>query len=139
MKRILIALTTMTVALVTLQAPAQIQKGKTRPLETKTWMKTVNGPQCTALAKVLKEGPADDAAWTSVTGYAQMLNEAGHVLMADSRCPDKVWADATQQLREGSEAILQAASAKNTEMARKALNESVLAACKACHTVHRKK
>lgn len=118
---------------------AQVAKGKTRPLETKTWMKSVNGPQCTNLVKTLKAGPADDKAWADVVMNAQMLNEAGHVLMADGRCPDKAWLDAAAKLREGSEAVLKAAESKNTEAAMDALNNSILASCKGCHSVHRKK
>ncbi len=118
---------------------AQIAKGKTRPLETKILMKALNGPQCTNMAKALKAGPADDKAWADIVMNAQMLNEAGHILMADGRCPDKVWADASTKLREGSEAILKAAAAKDTQGAMDALNNSVLASCKGCHSVHRKK
>ena len=117
---------------------AQVQKGKTQPLETKTWMKNVNGPQCSNLAKLLKAGPADDKQWADVVMNAQMLNEAGYVLMADGRCPDKVWADATKMLKDGSAAILKAAESKNTAEAMTALNNSVLAACKSCHGAHRK-
>ena len=126
-------------SLAVLSVSAQIQKGKTRPLETKMWMKAVNGPQCSNLAKLLKAGPADDKQWAEVMMNAEMLNEAGHVLMADGRCPDKVWADAAKQLREGSEAVLKAAETQNTAEALSALNNSVLAACKSCHGVHRKK
>ena len=126
-------------SLAVLSVSAQIQKGKTRPLETKMWMKAVNGPQCSNLAKLLKAGPADDKQWAEVMMNAEMLNEAGHVLMADGRCPDKVWADAAKQLHEGSEAVLKAAETQNTAEALSALNNSVLAACKSCHGVHRKK
>ncbi len=118
---------------------AQVAKGKTRPMETKILMKAVNGPQCTNLAKALKAGPADDKAWADIVMNAQMLNEAGHILMADGRCPDKAWADASAKLREGSEAVLKAAETKNTQAAMDALNNSVLASCKGCHSVHRMK
>lgn len=118
-------------------AIAQVQKGKTRPLETKMWMRAVNQPQCSNLAKMLKEGPADDKAWETVIQNAQMLNEAGHVLMADSRCPDARWADASKMLRDGSEVVLKAAAAKNVEEARTGL-QSVLGACKTCHGAHKK-
>ncbi len=116
---------------------AQGSKGKTRPLETKTWMKSVNGPHCSAAAKVLKAGPADDKEWAELVVNAQMLSEAGFVLMADGRCPDKVWADASKQLQEGGGALAKAAAAKNIEAARAALNDSILASCKGCHAAHR--
>jgi len=116
---------------------AQIKKGKARPLETKIWMRNVNGPFCTDLGKLLKEGPADDKAWAKATEDAQLLSEAGHVLMADGRCPDAVWADAAKQLREGSEAVLKALEAKDAADARNQFAK-VTGACKACHSAHRK-
>ncbi len=121
------------------QLVGQVAKGKTRPLETKIWMKTVNGPHCSTLAKMLKAGPADDKEWGDVKTHAQMLSESGHVLMADGRCPDKVWADASKQLQEGGAAVAAAASSKDLEGARSALNNSVLASCKGCHGAHRVK
>ncbi|MEZ5399476.1 MAG: hypothetical protein R2729_07385 [Bryobacteraceae bacterium] len=116
---------------------AQVQKGKTRPLETKIWMKAVNQPHCGALAKQLKAGISDDAGWAEAKMHAEMLAESGHVLMADGRCPDSTWANASKDLREGSEATLKAIEAKNlaqanTEFAR------VLSSCKGCHTAHKK-
>lgn len=121
------------------QLAGQIQKGKTRPLETKVWMKTVNGPHCSSAAKMLKAGPADDKEWAELQTHGQMLAEAGHVLMADGRCPDKVWADAAKQLQDGGAALATAAAAKNVDEARTALNNSVLVSCKGCHSVHRQK
>ncbi|MCC6540481.1 MAG: hypothetical protein IT162_23235 [Bryobacterales bacterium] len=121
------------------QLAAQVSKGKTRALETKTWMKTVNGPHCSAAAKMLKGAPADDKEWSDLVTHGQMLSEAGHVLMADGRCPDKAWADASKQLQDGGAALAAAAAAKNVDEAKAALNNSVLASCKGCHSVHRVK
>lgn len=121
------------------QLVGQVSKGKTRPLETKVWMKTVNGPHCSAAAKMLKGAPADDKEWADLKNHAEMLSEAGFVLMADGRCPDKVWADASKQLQDGGAALASAADAKNVDDARNALNNSVLASCKGCHSVHRAK
>lgn len=120
------------------QLVGQVSKGKTRALETKTWMKTVNGPQCSAAAKMLKAGPADDKDWAALVTNGQMLSEAGFVLMADGRCPDKVWAEAAKKLQDGGAALATAAAAKNVDDARKALNEGVLASCKGCHSAHKK-
>lgn len=122
-----------------LQLVGQVSKGKSRPLETKIWMKTVNGPHCSTVAKMLKAGPADDKEWDEVKTHAQMLSESGHVLMADGRCPDKVWADAAKQLQDGGAALAAAAASKNVDEARTALNNSVLASCKGCHSTHRAK
>lgn len=127
------------VAAASVTLTAQVQKGKTRPLETKIWMKSVNQPHCANLGKLLKAGPADDKAWAEVVQNAQMLDEAGHVLMADGRCPDKVWADAAKQLREGADAVLKAAESKSTDAAMGAFNNQILASCKGCHSAHRPK
>jgi cytochrome c556 len=117
---------------------AQVKQGKTRPLETKLWMKGVNGPHCSALKKVLDAGPADDEAWSTAMQHAQILNEAGHVLMADGRCPDAVWADASKQLRESSDAVLEAIAARNVAEARSSF-QGVLGSCKTCHGAHKPK
>lgn len=120
-------------------ASGQVQKGKTQPLLTKYWMRGVNGPHCTALNNLLKEpGPADEKAWETAAQHAAVLNESSHVLMADGRCPDATWAQATKQLREGSEAVLKAIEAKNPAEARAAF-AGVLQGCKTCHDAHRKK
>lgn len=117
---------------------AQIQKGKTRPLDTRNWMRAVNQPYCKALGDLLKEpGPADGKAWEMAAQHAQVLNEAGHVLMADGRCPDATWLNAAKDLREGSEAVLKAVEAKNAAEARTAF-KTVLNACQGCHSAHRK-
>ena len=67
---------------------------KERPLLTKSWMAEINQPHCARLGEILKSGPSGDQEWAEATRHAEVLNESGHVLMADSRCPDKVWADA---------------------------------------------
>lgn len=137
--KIFAVLAALTLAAGVWQAVAQVAKGKTRPLETKVWMKTVNGPHCSAAAKMLKGGPADDKEWDDLKNHAEMLSEAGFVLMADGRCPDKVWADAAKQLQDGGAALAKAAESKNLEEARGALSNSVLASCKGCHSAHRAK
>ena len=116
---------------------AQVQKGKTRPLETKVWMKTVNGPHCSAIGKMLKAGITDDKQWEEAKVHAEMLNEAGHVLMADGRCPDAAWADGAKQLRENSDALLKDIAAKDAT-AGQADFQKLLGACKTCHAAHKK-
>ncbi len=73
---------------------AQVKKGKELVLQTKNWTAGVNLPHCSALGEILKAGISEDKAWSEAVQHAEVLNESGHVLMADSRCPDKVWADA---------------------------------------------
>ncbi|MEZ5354940.1 MAG: hypothetical protein R2762_20075 [Bryobacteraceae bacterium] len=134
MKRILVAVAILAMAGF---AFAQVQKGKSRPLETKVWMKTVNQPHCGALAKMLKAGISDDAGWAEAKVHAEMLAESGHVLMADGRCPDSTWANASKDLREGSEATLKAIEAKNSAQANTEFAK-VLGSCKGCHAAHKK-
>ena len=77
--------------------------------------------------------------WAEAARHAELLNEAGHVLMADGRCPDKVWADAATQLRDGSDAVLAALNAKNATGAQSAFNDTLVKACASCHAVHKPK
>lgn len=119
-------------------APAQITKGKKRPAATKYLMRGINQPNCAGLAKLLKEGPADDKAWDTAACHATCLNEMGHVLMDDGRCPDAVWAGAAKSLREGSAAVVAAAEKKDLEAAKTAF-KSVTDSCAACHKAHRPK
>lgn len=117
---------------------AQVKKGKTRPLQTKHWMRGVQGPVCGALGNLLKDpGPADDKAWDTVAQNAEILNEASYVLMEDGRCPDATWAGATKQLREASEAVLKAAEAKNAADAKAAFG-NLTKTCGTCHAAHKK-
>ena len=134
-KRALLALFIMLSA--SLVSWSQIKQGKTRPLTTKVWMKTVNGPQCSALAKMLKTGPADDKEWETAAAQAQMLSESGYVMMADGRCPDAVWAEACKTLQEAGSACAKAAAEKNLTEAQ-AQMQKILSTCKGCHAAHKK-
>lgn len=120
-----------------LLAGAQVKKGKERPLKTKSLMAGLVFPNCGALGKAINTAPADDKAWEDLAAKAELLNEAGHILMADGRCPDATWAGATKQLRDGTDAVLKAIAEKNHEAAKSAFPQ-VTAACKSCHTAHRK-
>ena len=126
------------VVLAGVQSAAQVTKGKERVLQTKSWMAGVNGPHCSALGKMLKAGLSEEKQWSEAIQHAEILNESGHVLMADSRCPDKVWADASAQLREGSEQLLTALQARNASDAQTAFNDQVLKSCSSCHSAHKK-
>lgn len=117
---------------------AQVKKGKTRPLQTRHWMRGVQGPACSALGNLLKDpGPADDKAWDMAAQHAEILNESSYVLMADGRCPDATWADGAKQLREGSEAVLKAIEAKNFADAKAAFG-NLTKGCGTCHSAHKK-
>jgi cytochrome c556 len=116
---------------------AQVEKGKTRPAATKYLMRGISQQHCAALGKLLKDGPADDKAWDTAACHASCLNELGHLLMDDGRCPDATWANAAKTLREQSAAVLEAAQKKDLDGARGAF-EKLTGACAACHKAHRK-
>lgn len=100
-------------------------------------MSGINNPNSSAIAALLKEeGPADDKAWEKLAMHASVLNEAGHLLMQHDRCPDKIWADATAQLRQGSAGVYDAARKKDLAEAREAF-KTTTAACGACHAAHK--
>jgi hypothetical protein len=129
---------TIVIIFVGVSSQAQVTKGKERVLQTKSWMAAVNFPHCSALGNLLKAGLSEEEQWIEAIQHAEILNESGHVLMADSRCPDQVWADAAKQLREGSAGVLKALEAKNSSDALAAFNGEVLKSCSNCHAVHKK-
>ena len=129
--------TALVVGLVGISTMAAVKQGKTRILKTSQFMGGVIKPHCTAIKNALKEGPADDDAWEELAMHAAVLNEASYTLMADGRCPDKVWADSVKtQLAAGSEAVAKAAEAKDVEAAREGF-KTLTASCKACHKAHK--
>jgi cytochrome c556 len=141
MTRTTVRLTALATALVGLLswgiAPAQVKQGKTRKAATKYLMRGINAAHCGGLAELLKEGPKNDEQWDTAACHASCLNEMSYVLMDDGRCPDADWANAAKTLREGSEAVLAAAQAKDLDAARAGF-ENVTKACGACHKAHKK-
>ncbi len=130
-------ITVMFVFAVVVTAPVQgkITKGETRPLKTKTLMGKVVGPNCGAASKALK---ADEIDWEALAANAELLNECGHILMADGRCPDKTWAEAAKTLQGCSDVLSKKIAAKDAEGAQKAF-KAMTAACGACHKAHKPK
>jgi len=127
----------MLVLAVVLTGPVQgkITQGETRPLKTKTLMGKVVRPNCAAIGAALKAETVD---WDAVHANAELLNECGHIVMADKRCPDKVWADAAKTLRDCSGVLLTKVKAKDAEGAQGAF-KAMTAACAACHKAHKPK
>ena len=119
-------------------ATGQIKKGKTRPLTTSQMMAGLVRPNCASLGNALKEQPADEKAWAALATQAALLNEAGHMLMADGRCPDKTWAEAAKTLRECSSVILEKLDAQDLEGAGTAF-QALTKSCASCHKAHRQK
>ena len=116
---------------------AQVTKGKERPLTTKQWMQAVHKVHCGAIKEGLDAGPSDDEAWDAIALHAAMMNESSHVLMADGRCPDGVWADACKTLGQGSNEVLVAVEAKDAEAAKTAF-AAMTQSCGGCHKAHKK-
>ena len=118
---------------------AQRTKGKTRLAQTKYLMKGIAQPATGGLAASLKEtGPADDKAWETAVGQASVLNELSYLLMDDGRCPDAVWAGASQDLRAGSAQLAEALEKKDLEAARAAFKTTTVS-CATCHKAHKNK
>lgn len=120
------------------QGEAQVTKGKTRPAETKFLMRGGVQPHCKGCADLVNKGPADDKAWETLLCHASVLNELGHALMQDGRCPDKTWAEAAKTLQECSSKLVEAARAKNGDDAKTAF-KGLTGACAACHKAHKGK
>ena len=116
---------------------AQVTKGKERPLTTKQWMQAVHKVHCGAIKKGLEAGPSDDEAWAEIALHAAMMNESSHVMLADGRCPDGVWADACKTLEAGSSQVLEAVEAKDAEAGLKAFG-AMTKSCGECHSAHKK-
>jgi hypothetical protein len=91
---------------------------------------------CKALGAGLKKEPADDKAWAALATHAALLNEAGHILMEDGRCPDGDWAGATKTLKECSAVVLKKIEAKDLEGANSAF-KAMTKSCAACHKAHK--
>ena len=125
------------VLLIASQGAAQIKKGKTRPLSTKHLMGGSIGPNCSALGKALATAPADDKGWDALVANAGLLNEGGHSLMADGRCPDGVWAGAAKTLQDCSAVLVTKLEAKDLTGANDAF-KAMTGSCKSCHTAFRK-
>lgn len=117
---------------------AQVKKGKTRVAQTKYLMRGVVQSNCAGLGKLLKgDGPGDDKAWDTAACHASCLNEMGHSLMADGRCPDKTWKESCDTLKKCSEVVLKAVEAKDAAKASSAFKQ-LTTACASCHKAHKK-
>lgn len=118
---------------------AKVEKGETRPLNTATWMKNVMKPNCGALKKGIEAGPKTDDDWDALIEHAEIINETSYILMEDKRCPDGVWAEAASKtLRNGSDAVIAAAKAKDAAATEKAFKK-MTEACASCHKAHKEK
>lgn len=112
----------------------QVKKGKKRPLQTKTLMAHVVKTHCGGIGAALK---ADEVDFDAITAKAELLNECGHILMADGRCPDGDWAKAAKTLQECSAVVIKKAADEDKEGVQGAF-QAMTKACGACHSKHKK-
>lgn len=118
------------------QVEAQKTKGKTRAALTKHLMKGLVAANCGALKKDLD---AADTNWDDITLHAALLNEAGHLLMDDGRCPDGEWAKAAKALQAQSAAVVAAAAKDDVATAKAAFKDLTAQSCAICHAAHKPK
>lgn len=116
---------------------AQKTKGKTRAASTKHLMKGLVSVNCGALKKALDA--TTDINWNDITMHAALLNEAGHLLMDDGRCPDGEWAKAAAALQKQSAAVMAAATKDDVASAKVAFTELTAQSCEICHAAHKPK
>src|SRR5690606_26317205 len=83
-------------------------------------------------------GPKEDKTWAELAMHAALLNESGHLLMQNGRCPDAVWAEAAAALRGGSAGVFAAAGKKDLKAAQESFKQ-VTASCQSCHAKHKNK
>ena len=115
---------------------AQKTKGKTRAALTKQLMKGLVAANCGALKKDLD---ATELNWNDITLHAALLNEAGHLLMDDGRCPDGEWAKDSKALQAQSAAVLAAAEKDDAATAKAAFKDLTAQSCAICHAAHKPK
>jgi predicted Zn-dependent peptidase len=124
------------VFVITDRVEAQKTKGKTRAALTKHLMKGLVAANCGALKKDLDAEKLD---WNEITLHAALLNEAGHLLMDDGRCPDGEWAKAAKALQAQSAAVLAAAEKEDAATAKAAFKDLTAQSCAICHAAHKGK
>lgn len=108
-----------------------------RAAEVKHLMKAISESNMKRLVGAVKgEEPDSDEKWERIEASAAILNELGHLLMQNGRCPDATWAEATVKLRAGSAAAVKAAKAKDFAALRLTI-PAIGGGCKQCHDAHR--
>ena len=137
MRLIVCGLAAVAVCSFALTGSAQKQ-GKSRPLTSTQLMAGLVKPQFVSLKQALDAGPKDEEGWKAVATSAALLNESAHVMMADGRCPDKIWADAVKILDGASVKVLDRIKAQDAAGALTAF-AGIQESCKHCHAEHKYK
>ena len=104
-----------TVALVNSSFVSAQAKGKTRPLTTAQMMAGLVKPKYVELKEGLAKESLSPDDWKALATHAALLNESSHMLMADDRCPDDTWKDASMILRKATDAALASIKQKDSE------------------------
>ena len=120
---------------VTTQAGADAKPA--RVAEVKHIMAGIHKVHCGPAVELTRgDGPKDDKGWAELETHAALMNESGHVLMQNNRCPGAEWAQACATLQAGAAAVVKAAKAKDLAAAAAAAKE-MTSACKMCHKVYK--
>ena len=107
-----------------------------RVVEIKDIMAGIHKPAMDNVASIFKKAPETDEEWAKVALSARLINESGHLLMQNNRCPDAVWAKACSNLRAFTATYAKAAM-KHDLAGAKAACAQIGASCKSCHDQHR--
>ncbi|MCI0437393.1 MAG: hypothetical protein L0271_27725 [Gemmatimonadetes bacterium] len=107
---------------------------------SKQIMAQIQKPAMDGLAATMKAGgPQDEKAWAIAQQQAAVLAETAQLLLMGTRPLDQdVWIKSSKRLKEAATASAKAAESKDAT-AWKASLGAMGAACKQCHTVHKKK
>jgi len=106
---------------------------------SKQLMAGVQKPAMDSLAAMMKAGgPKDEKEWETAQQSAAVLAETAQLLLMGARPLDQdLWIKSSNRLREAAAASAKAAEAKDLAAWKSSLGQ-MGAACKSCHSVHKK-
>ncbi len=102
--------------------------------ETKLLMEALANPNYQALAKALKDRPADAEAWTFARGQALLIAETSNLLMLrpPKNLGQDVWMTRSTELRDAATKLAKQAGSRDLPGSRAALL-GVVKSCNRCH------
>lgn len=119
----------------TVRVPAPSTTPELEPVaETKLLMEGLAQPNFRGVQKLLKQEPADDAAWVFLRGQALLLAETGNLLMLrpPNNAGESLWQERAGELRVTATRLAKAAGSRDYVRSRVALAE-LSNACNRCH------
>lgn len=123
---------------VTVSTQAGADDKPERVAEVKHIMEGIHKVHCGPAVELTKgDGPTDDKGWAELEMHAALMNESGHLLMENNRCPGAEWAKACATLQAGAAGVVEAAKAKDLAAAATAAQKMTVS-CKMCHKVYKK-